>query len=61
MWLRKMGEKWDKKKIFHIPIFPEVEDIPYSSLCKNQLSALTNGKMGILATHGHPPRADAGT
>ena len=56
----KMGEKWDETPIFQsppFPIFPEVEDIPKSSLCKNELTALTNGKKGIFATHRHsPPR-----
>ena len=54
---RKMGGKWAKKGTkysFFNPIFPicsEVEDIPHSSLCKNQLTALTDGKMGIFAIH----------
>ena len=42
MWLRKMGGKWDKIPTFHssiFPIFPEVEDLPHSSLCKNHLSS----------------------
>ena len=71
MWLRKMrqkwdkngtkvGDRWDRTPIFsksHFPIFLEVEDPPYSSLCKNQLTALTDEKMGIFATHRiSPPR-----
>ena len=55
MWLRKMGEKWDELPTFHNPIFPEVEDLPHSSLCKHQLTTLTNGKWGIFATHQPPP------
>ena len=66
MWLkeigqhgRKMGEKWDGIPIFHSPIspiFPEVEDLPHSSLCKNQLTAVTDGKWDFLPltdTHCH--------
>ena len=57
---RKMGEKWDKIPIFHspiFPIFPEVKDLPLSSLGKNQLRTLTDAKMGFFATHRHsPPR-----
>ena len=30
------------------PIFPKVEDFPHSSLCKNQPTALIDGKMEIL-------------
>ena len=40
---RKIKGKWDK--IFS-PIFPEVKDLPHSSLCKTQVPALTNRKMG---------------
>ena len=41
----KMGEKgeeWEKIPICHspiFPIFPEVEDLPHSSLCNNQLNS----------------------
>ena len=55
---RKWGE-WDEVPIFHspiFPIFPGVEDLPHSSLCKNQVTALTDGKLGFLpltATHCH--------
>ena len=39
----------------HFPHFPG--GLPLNSLCKNQLTALTNRKMGIRATHRHsPPR-----
>ena len=55
-----MGEKWDEIPIFHSPIppiSPEDEDLPHSSLRKNQPTALTDGKMGFFATHRHsPPR-----
>ena len=36
MWLRKMGRKWDEMPIFSpiSPVFPEVEDLPQSSLPK---------------------------
>jgi len=59
IWLRKMGEKWDEIPMFHspiFPIFPEVEHLPLSSLCKHQHTTLTNGKMGLLPltdTHRH--------
>ena len=56
----KMGEKWEKNEvpIFQISIFPEVNDLSHSSRCKNQLTALTGGRMGIFATHRHSlPRA----
>ena len=47
----------DEIPIFHSPIFPmfpDVEDLPLSSLCMNQLTALNGGKKpGITATHGH--------
>ena len=60
VWLRKMGRKWDKKPIFHSPIsrnLREVEDPSHSSLCKNQLTTLTDGKRGIFGNHQHsPPR-----
>ena len=55
---RKMGEKWDEIPIFHSPIFlifPEVEELPHNSLHKNQLTALTDGKMGFCATRRHSP------
>ena len=58
MWLRRMGSKWDELPIFHNPTFPispEVEDLSHSSLCKKQLSALTDRKMGFCATHRHSP------
>ena len=54
---RKMGEKWDISPRPIFPILPEVEDLPLSSLCKDQLTALTDGKMGIVATHRHSPPA----
>ena len=53
----KMGEKWDEIPI--PPIFLEVEEIPHSSLCKNQLTALTDGKtetwafLPLTDTHRH--------
>ena len=60
MWLRKMGQKWDEIPIYHSPIspiFPEVEGLSHSSLCKNQLNALTDEKMRLFVTHRHsPPR-----
>ena len=40
MWLRKMGQEWDKNgetPIFHspmLPIFLKVKDLPHSSLSK---------------------------
>ena len=37
-------------------IFPEVEDLPHSSFFKNQLTALTDRKVGTIATHQHSPR-----
>ena len=65
MWSRKMGqngttlgEKWHEIPIFHSsisPMFPEVEDPLHSSLCRNQFTALTDGKMGMFATHRHSP------
>ena len=42
--------------ISHSPIFPiflEVEDLPHNSLCKNQLTAPTDRKMGFFFCH--PP------
>ena len=58
-----MGQKWEKIgqiPIFHrptFPIFPEVKDLYHSSVCKIQLIALTDGKMGISVTHQpSPPR-----
>ena len=51
-----MGQKWDDIPIFHtpiFPIFPEVEDLPHRSLCKLQLTALIDGKIGHFATHQH--------
>ena len=55
-----MGRRWDDIPLFHSPIsltFPEVEDLPHSSLCKTQPTALTDGKTGMFATHRHsPPR-----
>ena len=56
----KMGGKWDEIPIFHrsvLPILPEAEDLPHPSLCENQVTALTNGKMVFFATHRHPPPA----
>ena len=38
----------------HFP-HPEVEDLPHSSLCKNQLTAFTDGEIQIFATHRLPP------
>ena len=55
---RKLGVKWDEIPIFHSPIspiFPEVNDLPPSSLCKHQRTALTDGKMRTFATHQHSP------
>ena len=43
---RKTGEKKDKRPDLHI--FPEVEALPHNSLCKSQLTALPDGKMGVL-------------
>ena len=64
LWLRKMGQKWEKHgtkyPLFTVPcfpFFPKIEDLSHSSLCKNQVTALTDGKMAIFATHRHsPPR-----
>ena len=45
---RKMGETRDEIPIFHssiFPVFPRVVDLPHNSLCTNQLTALTDGKM----------------
>ena len=39
----------------HFPHFPEIEDPPHNSLCTNQLNALTDGKMEIIATPRHSP------
>ena len=53
-----MRGKWDEIPIFHssiFPFFPEVEDLPYSSLCKIQLTALTDRKKGNLAAHSPSP------
>ena len=52
----KIAEKWDEMPMCHspiFPIFPEVEDLPRSSLCKNQLTAPTVGKMRLFAIHHH--------
>ena len=35
----------------HVPHFPEVEDIAHNFLCNNQLTALADGGMRIIATH----------
>ena len=66
MWLRKMGEKmgqnWDEILIFHSPIspiFPEVEDLPHTSLCKNQLTALTDEKKNGNVCHSPTRTATA--
>ena len=51
-----MQENWDEIPIFYSPIspvFPEVEDLPLSSLCKHQLTALTDRKMAIRGEFGH--------
>ena len=58
---RKMGEKRQEIPVFHStisPTFPDVEGLPHNSLCKKQLTALTDGKtMGFVTTHRHsPPR-----
>ena len=56
---RRMGEKWDEILIFHSPIspiFPEVEDLPQSSLCKNSSPQSPTEKLGMFATHRHPLR-----
>ena len=53
-----MGENGTKIPILHSPSFLivlEVENPPHSSRCKNQHTALTDGKMGIFATHRHSP------
>ena len=53
MWLRKMRQKWEKngtKQWDLLPIF---------ALCKNQLTTLTDEKMGIFflpLTYTQPPR-----
>ena len=47
---RKMGRNIQFSQSL-CPIYPEVEDLPLWFLCKNQLTALTDGKMGIFATH----------
>ena len=61
----KRGGNWEKTgrkmgPIFHrsiSPIFLDVEDSLLISLCKNQRTALTDGKKRIFATHRHsPPR-----
>ena len=59
---RKMGEKWDKITIFTIfpfsPSFRRSKISPHSPLCENQLTALTDGTMGMFALRRHsPPRA----
>ena len=64
MWLRKMGGKWEESGTKYpfssspnFPIFLKAEDLPLSSLCNNQLTALTDGKKGLFAVHRHsPPR-----
>ena len=56
-WGRKwdeLREKWDRMPSFHSPIFPifrVVENLPHSTRFQNQLTALTDRKMGIFATH----------
>ena len=54
---KKNGRKWEEMggnthfSLSYFSLFlPEVEDLPHSSLCKNQLTALTDGKMAIVAT-----------
>ena len=62
LWWTKMGEKWDEIPTFHSPISPiflEVDGVPHNSLCENQLTALTDGKMDIFATHRHSPATAA--
>ena len=67
MRFRKMGQKWQgnrrkmgrKYPFFTVPCFlilPEVKDLPNNSLCKNQLTALTDGKIGTFVTHSPPRR-----
>ena len=63
MWLIKMGPKWEKNggnggevgRNTHFSVFPELEYPPHSSLWINQLTVLTEGKIGIFATHRHSP------
>ena len=58
----EMGPKWDEAPIFHSaisPIFPEVEGLPRSSLCKHQPTALTDahrhgGECGCLCPSPPP-------
>ena len=62
---RKLGVKWDETPIFHSPIspiFPEVNELPRSFLCKHQRTALTDRKMRTFASHQHsPPQVGGGT
>ena len=41
--------------MFFPPHFLKLQDLPNDSLCKNQVSALTNGKMGNCSALLHPP------
>ena len=50
-----MGGKWDEIPSFHSPPFPisrRSKIFPAIPFVKNQLTALTGGKMAFVATHG---------
>ena len=60
MWLRKMGGTWEKngtkQSFFAVPFspfFPGSKMFPTIPFVKNQLTALTDRKVGIFATHRH--------
>ena len=52
--MTKMGENGTKCPFFTVslpPVSRRSKIFPHSSLCKTQLTALTDGKMGTFATH----------
>ena len=55
---RKMGEEWEKKPIFHGPISPFFRRSKTFPTVNNQVTALTDGKLGnfSIPRHSAPQR-----